>query len=148
MALDDATTAGLAAVAAGVEKAEARLRGCFARENARRLREQPLQVRHRVPVVDETGFLKTGTKSCGVARQDSGTAGRSENCQMGVFLAYASPKGRAGIDGVHAPSTRNGHCSARSLSRNTVAAGWGSGRAGRAAACRAVLGWRRTRGGV
>jgi len=101
-----------------------------------------------VLVVDETGFLKTGTKSCGMARQDSGTAGRSENCQMGVFLAYASPKGRAGIDGVHAPSTRNGHCSARSLSRNTVAAGWGSGRAGRAAACRAVLGWRHTRGGV
>src|SRR5215210_1395902 len=51
-----------------------------------------------VLVVDETGFLKKGTKSCGVARQYSGTAGRVENCQVGVFLGYASAKGRAGID--------------------------------------------------
>ena len=51
-----------------------------------------------VLVVDETGFLKKGMKSCGVARQYSGTAGRIDNCQVGVFLAYASPKGRAGID--------------------------------------------------
>jgi SRSO17 transposase len=51
-----------------------------------------------VLVVDETGFLKKGTKSCGVGRQYSGTAGRIENCQLGVFLGYASPKGRAGID--------------------------------------------------
>jgi SRSO17 transposase len=51
-----------------------------------------------VLVVDETGFLKKGAKSCGVARQYSGTAGRIENCQIGVFLGYASPKGRAGID--------------------------------------------------
>ena len=51
-----------------------------------------------VLVVDEAGFLKKGTKSCGVARQYSGTAGRIENCQIGVFLTYATPKGRAGID--------------------------------------------------
>ena len=51
-----------------------------------------------VLVVDETGFLKKGSKSCGVARQYSGTAGRIENCQIGVFLGYASPRGRAGID--------------------------------------------------
>jgi SRSO17 transposase len=51
-----------------------------------------------VLVVDETGFLKKGTKSCGVARQYSGTAGRIENCQIGVFLGYASPRGRAGLD--------------------------------------------------
>jgi SRSO17 transposase len=51
-----------------------------------------------VLVIDETGFLKKGTKSCGVARQYSGTAGRIENCQVGVFLGYASAKGRAGID--------------------------------------------------
>jgi SRSO17 transposase len=51
-----------------------------------------------VLVIDETGFLKKGAKSCGVARQYSGTAGRVENCQVGVFLGYASPKGRAGID--------------------------------------------------
>jgi SRSO17 transposase len=48
-----------------------------------------------VLVIDETGFLKNGTHSAGVARQYSGTAGRSENCQIGVFLAYASPRGRA-----------------------------------------------------
>jgi SRSO17 transposase len=51
-----------------------------------------------VLVVDETGFLKKGARSCGVARQYSGTAGRIENCQVGVFLAYATPKGRALID--------------------------------------------------
>src|ERR671932_1731365 len=51
-----------------------------------------------VLVVDETGFLKKGTKSVGVARQYSGTAGRTENCQIGVFLAYASPRGRAFLD--------------------------------------------------
>jgi SRSO17 transposase len=45
-------------------------------------------------VVDETGFLKKGTKSVGVQRQYAGTAGRIENCRVGVFLAYASPKGR------------------------------------------------------
>ncbi len=49
-------------------------------------------------VVDETGFLKKGTKSAGVQRQYSGTAGRVENCQLGVFCAYASSKGRALID--------------------------------------------------
>lgn len=51
-----------------------------------------------VLVVDETGFLKKGSKSCGVARQYSGTAGRIENCQVGVFLGYATNKGRALID--------------------------------------------------
>ena len=51
-----------------------------------------------VLVVDETGFLKKGTHSVGVARQYSGTAGRVENCQVGVFLAYASPLGQALID--------------------------------------------------
>jgi SRSO17 transposase len=51
-----------------------------------------------VLVVDETGFLKKGTRSVGVQRQYSGTAGRIENCQVGVFLAYASPKGRAFLD--------------------------------------------------
>jgi SRSO17 transposase len=51
-----------------------------------------------VLVVDETGFLKKGTQSVGVARQYSGTAGRIENCQVGVFLAYASRFGQALID--------------------------------------------------
>ncbi len=48
--------------------------------------------------VDETGFSKKGEKSCGVQRQYSGTAGRTENCQIGVFLCYASEKGAAFID--------------------------------------------------
>jgi SRSO17 transposase len=51
-----------------------------------------------VLVVDETGFVKKGGKSAGVQRQYSGTAGRVENCQVGVFLAYASRKGRALVD--------------------------------------------------
>jgi SRSO17 transposase len=51
-----------------------------------------------VLVVDETGFLKKGMKSVGVQRQYSGTAGRIENCQIGVFLAYAGPAGRAFLD--------------------------------------------------
>jgi SRSO17 transposase len=49
-------------------------------------------------VVDETGFVKKGKKSAGVARQYSGTAGRRENSQVGVFLSYASAKGAAFID--------------------------------------------------
>jgi SRSO17 transposase len=51
-----------------------------------------------VLVVDETGFLKKGSKSAGVQRQYSGTAGRIENCQVGVFLTYASETGRALVD--------------------------------------------------
>src|SRR2546421_12637844 len=49
-------------------------------------------------VVDETGFVKKGKQSAGVARQYSGTAGRRENSQIGVFLSYASSKGAAFID--------------------------------------------------
>jgi SRSO17 transposase len=49
-------------------------------------------------IVDETGFLKKGAKSCGVARQYTGTAGDTVNCQVGVFLAYASERGAAFID--------------------------------------------------
>ncbi|MFE2552003.1 IS701 family transposase [Streptomyces sp. NPDC059355] len=51
-----------------------------------------------VLIGDDTGFLKKGVRSAGVQRQYSGTAGRTENCQVGTFLAYASPKGRALID--------------------------------------------------
>ena len=51
-----------------------------------------------VLVVDETGFLKKGMHSVGVARQYSGTAGRVENCQIGVFASYASRWGHALID--------------------------------------------------
>jgi SRSO17 transposase len=51
-----------------------------------------------VLIADETGFLKKGTRSAGVQRQYSGTAGRTENCQIGVFLACASSRGHALID--------------------------------------------------
>lgn len=53
---------------------------------------------HGVLIVDETGFLKKGDKSVGVQRQYSGTAGRIENSQVGVFLALASSRGRLLID--------------------------------------------------
>src|SRR4051812_49510525 len=51
-----------------------------------------------VLVLDETGFLKTGTKSAGVHRQYSGTAGRVENCQIGVVLGFASRHRRGLVD--------------------------------------------------
>ena len=51
-----------------------------------------------VLVVDETGFMKKGAKSAAVQRQYSGTAGRVENCQIGVFLAYATKHGRTFLD--------------------------------------------------
>jgi SRSO17 transposase len=49
-------------------------------------------------IIDETGFLKKGSKSCGVGRQYTGTAGDTVNCQVGSFLAYSSRKGAAFID--------------------------------------------------
>jgi SRSO17 transposase len=51
-----------------------------------------------VLVVDETGFLKQGKSSCGVARQYTGSAGKITNCQIGVFACYVAPHGHAFID--------------------------------------------------
>ena len=51
-----------------------------------------------VLVIDETGFLKQGTSSCGVQRQYTGSAGKITNCQIGVFAAYVSDRGHAFID--------------------------------------------------
>ena len=51
-----------------------------------------------IGVLDETGFLKKGTKSVGVKRQYSGTAGKVENCQIGVLLSYVSPHGHTFLD--------------------------------------------------
>jgi len=51
-----------------------------------------------VLIVDETGFIKKGSRSAGVGRQYTGTTGKIDNCQIGVFLAYAAPTGRALID--------------------------------------------------
>jgi SRSO17 transposase len=68
------------------------------RDDLRAYVVEDLGHRDGVLIVDETGFVKKGEKSVGVQRQYSGTAGRVENCQLGVFLAYASPLGRALID--------------------------------------------------
>ena len=51
-----------------------------------------------IGVVDETGFSKKGTRSVGVKRQYSGTAGKIENCQVGTFLSYATAKGHVFLD--------------------------------------------------
>jgi SRSO17 transposase len=53
---------------------------------------------HGMLVIDETGFLKKGIKSVGVQRQYSGTAGRIENCQIGVFLTYTTAVGHTLLD--------------------------------------------------
>jgi len=68
------------------------------RDELRRYVVEHLGERDAVLVLDETGFVKKGEHSAGVKRQYSGTAGRIENCQVGVFLAYASRQGYAFID--------------------------------------------------
>jgi SRSO17 transposase len=68
------------------------------RDELRRYVLQHLGDPKAVLVIDETGFLKKGQHSAGVARQYSGTAGRIENCQIGVFLAYAGAHGQALLD--------------------------------------------------
>lgn len=69
-----------------------------ARDELRRYVVATLGDPEGILVLDETGFLKKGDKSVGVQRQYSGTAGRIENCQVGVFLAYVTPKGRTFVD--------------------------------------------------
>ena len=68
------------------------------RDELIRYADDHLGKKDTVLIVDETGFLKKGTKSVGVQRQYSGTAGRIENCQVGVFLALSTSKGHALID--------------------------------------------------
>jgi SRSO17 transposase len=94
-----------------------------------------------VLVVDETGFLKKGTTSVGVQRQYSGTAGKVDNCQLGVFLAYASARGgRSSIGSCtcprHGPRIGRGlgplGCPPRSGSEPAAA---GPGRAGAGPGC-------------
>jgi SRSO17 transposase len=68
------------------------------RDDLRRYVVEHLGSPDAVLVVDETGDVKKGTASAGVQRQYSGTAGRVENCQVAVFLSYASPAGHALID--------------------------------------------------
>jgi len=68
------------------------------RDDVRGYVVEQLGGRDGVLICDETGFLKKGDRSAGVQRQYSGTAGRTENCQVGTFLAYASARGHALID--------------------------------------------------
>ena len=68
------------------------------RDDPRQYLVEHLGAKDAILVVDETGFLKKGTKPVGVKRQYSGTAGRTGNCQVGVFLAYCSNTGHALID--------------------------------------------------
>jgi SRSO17 transposase len=80
------------------DEIERRLGTVFARAEARTRAMAYLHAPDAVGVIDETGFLKKGTHSAGVARQYSGTAGRIENSQIGVFLAYASRAGHTLLD--------------------------------------------------
>jgi SRSO17 transposase len=68
------------------------------RDELRRYIIQHLGDPNAVLVLDETGFVKKGRHSAGVARQYTGTVGKVENCQIGVFLGYASPLGQALLD--------------------------------------------------
>ena len=76
--------------------------GVGARCLARMVRDYALEMladEDAVLVIDETGFLKQGKASCGVARQYTGSAGKITNCQIGVFASYVSRHGHAFIDG-------------------------------------------------
>lgn len=68
------------------------------RDDVRAYVVETIGAKDGILIGDDTGFLKKGTRSAGVQRQYTGTAGRTENCQIGTFLAYASSKGRALID--------------------------------------------------
>ncbi|WP_419995033.1 IS701 family transposase [Streptomyces boninensis] len=76
------------------------------RDEARSLVLEHLAADDGVLIVDETGFVKKGLRSAGVQRQYTGTTGKIDNCQLGVFLAYASAAGRALIDReLHLPTS-------------------------------------------
>jgi SRSO17 transposase len=80
-----------------------------------------------VLVVGETGFVKKGTMSAGVARMYTGTAGRVENCQVGVFLAYAAPDGsRALIDRELCTCRRSGPVTGTGATASGSATRWSS----------------------
>ena len=68
------------------------------RDLAREYVAKNLATDDAVLVIDETGFLKQGKASCGVARQYTGSAGKITNCQIGVFAAYVSARGHAFVD--------------------------------------------------
>jgi SRSO17 transposase len=94
------------------------------REETRRYVREGLGSEIRARIVDESGFLKKGEKSAGVARQYSGTAGRVENCQIGVFLAYATTSGCAYVDAeLYLPeswTTDRARCRAAGIPKDTL----------------------------
>ena len=86
-----------------------------------------LEAPEGVWIVDETGVAKQGTKSAGVARQYSGTLGQVGNCQVGVFLGYASDAGRALVDARLYPFAPLRAGSAGALDRRSGALSGGQG---------------------
>ena len=68
------------------------------RDEVRDYAAEHLGAEDGVLIVDETGFIKKGTSSAGVSRQYTGTSGKVDNCQVAVFAAYASRRGRALVD--------------------------------------------------
>jgi SRSO17 transposase len=68
------------------------------RDEVRRLAVETLGRENVVLAIDETSFLKRGLHSAGVAHQYCGTTGRVENCQVGVFLSWITPRGHTLID--------------------------------------------------
>ncbi|MCX5215480.1 transposase [Kitasatospora sp. NBC_00240] len=68
------------------------------RDDVRDFVVETIGAKDGILIGDDTSFLKKGSRSAGVQRQYTGTAGRTENSQVGTFLAYASSKGRALVD--------------------------------------------------
>jgi SRSO17 transposase len=97
-ATDDCDPELTAAWAAEYEAPDARLAPHVYRAQLRAHVLERLGHQDAVLVVDETGFLKKVTASVGVTRQDSGTAGKTDNCQLGVVLAFAAARGQAFLD--------------------------------------------------
>jgi SRSO17 transposase len=77
---------------------------------------ETLAAEDAVLVIDETGFLKQGKASCGVARQYTGSVGKITNCQIGVFVAYVSRHGHCFID----RASLTGRFICRRLGRRTL----------------------------
>ena len=81
------------------------------RDTVRDYALETLADKEAVLVIDETGFLKQGKASCGVARQYTGSAGKITNCQIGVFASYVSRHGHAFLSTVRFICRRHGRTS-------------------------------------
>src|SRR3954452_3549989 len=95
------------------------------RDVARDYALETLAAPDAVLVLDETGFLKQGKASCGVARQYTGSAGKATNCQIGVFAAYASRHGHAFVDrALYLPKSWAGEPAPRAATHVPAAVGF------------------------